>query len=217
MHPALLRRFIESVALMMQPITPHWSEIIYELLTAGQGGSVVTQSWPAYQPSDPMIRKQFVFFKNFLKTIRAESLKQKNVRQVLIFTASSYTAKRVVVLQYMQTQCDASGKFAQSFIKDLRAFIESTEELKGEMKEMMQFGSFMRDEAEDRGVDALAVTLSFDQIDILRENHAYLQKVLEVEDVVIQDVRDVTVTEHQRRAAQAVPGKPSFLFVSNKK
>eukprot|EP01040_Poterioochromonas_malhamensis_P011910 gene11910-12995_t len=58
-------RFIESVALMMQPITPHWSEIIYELLTSGQGGSVVTQSWPAYQPSDPMIRKQFVFFKNF--------------------------------------------------------------------------------------------------------------------------------------------------------
>eukprot|EP01040_Poterioochromonas_malhamensis_P011908 gene11908-12993_t len=173
MHPALLRRFIESVALMMQPITPHWSEIIYELLTSGQGGSFVTQSWPAYQPSDPMIRKQFVFFKNFLKTIRAESLKQKNVRQVLIFTASSYTAKRVLVLQYMQTQCDASGKFAQSFIKDLRAFIESTEELKGEMKEMMQFGSFMRDEAEDRGVDALAVTLSFDQIDILRENHAY--------------------------------------------
>eukprot|EP01040_Poterioochromonas_malhamensis_P012199 gene12199-13338_t len=156
MHPALLRRFIESVALMMQPITPHWSEIIYELLTSGQGGSFVTQSWPAYQPSDPMIRKQFVFFKNFLKTIRAESLKQKNVRQVLIFTASSYTAKRVLVLQYMQTQCDASGKFAQSFIKDLRAFIESTEELKGEMKEMMQFGSFMRDEAEDRGVDALA-------------------------------------------------------------
>mmetsp|Transcript_18127 Transcript_18127/g.19643 ORF Transcript_18127/g.19643 Transcript_18127/m.19643 type:complete len:1074 (+) Transcript_18127:71-3292(+) len=169
MHPALLRRFIESVALMMQPITPHWSEIIYELLTAGQGGSVVTQSWPAYQPSDPMIRKQFVFFKNFLKTIRAESLKQKNVRQVLIFTASSYTAKRVVVLQYMQTQCDASGKFAQSFIKDLRAFIESTEELKGEMKEMMQFGSFIRDEAEDRGVDALAVTLSFDQIERIDE------------------------------------------------
>jgi leucyl-tRNA synthetase len=130
MHPALLRRFIESVALMMQPITPHWSEIIYELLTSGQGGSVVTQSWPAYQPSDPMIRKQFVFFKNFLKTIRAESLKQKNVRQVLIFTASSYTAKCVLVLQYMQTQCNASGKFAtQSFMKDLRAFIESIEEL----------------------------------------------------------------------------------------
>ena len=45
----------------------------------------------------------------------------------------------------------------------MKAYMESEEDLKPSMKLLMQFGSFMRDEAKDRGVDALATELPFDQ------------------------------------------------------
>lgn len=164
MHPDLVSRFAKSLSLMMQPICPHWSEVIYELLPS-TNASICTELWPEFVPYNPNLRKEFLFFKSFLKTIRNAALKQKS-KFVFIFTASTYEQKKIEVLEFMQRSF-SNGTFAPTFLKDLKGFIEGNEALKKDTKNLMQFGSFMKSEAEERGLEALMVSLSFDQVSIL--------------------------------------------------
>ena len=46
-------------------------------------------------------------------------------------------------------------------------FLEGNEVLKKDTKVLMQFGAFMRDEAKERGPDALATVIAFNQRAIL--------------------------------------------------
>ena len=48
-------------------------------------------------------------------------------------------------------------------------------EFKKDTKILMQFGAFMRDEAKDRGLDALALESPFDQLAILEVIEFFLE------------------------------------------
>jgi hypothetical protein len=67
----------------------------------------------------------------------------------------------------MQTQCAGSGKFPETFVKDLKPWLESQPHLAASTKLLMQFAAFMKGEAEERGVDALATVLPINQRAIL--------------------------------------------------
>jgi hypothetical protein len=67
----------------------------------------------------------------------------------------------------MQTQCDGSGKFPETFVKDLKPWLEGQPHLAASTKLLMQFAAFMKGEAEERGVDALATVLPINQRAIL--------------------------------------------------
>lgn len=67
----------------------------------------------------------------------------------------------------MQTQCDANGLFPETFVKDLKPWLEGQPQLAASTKLLMQFAAFMRDEAKERGVDALATVLPINQKAIL--------------------------------------------------
>ena len=56
----------------------------------------------------------------------------------------------------------------------------------------MQFGAFMRDEALERGVDALAIEMSFDQKAILYENIKYISAALDCNDISFINVDTTT-------------------------
>jgi leucyl-tRNA synthetase len=167
MHSAVLSRFIDSVVVMMAPICPHWSENIWtEIL--GKPTSVCDASWPACSPFDPLMRKKYSFFKEFLKNARQAILKLKQPTQLAeVYLASTYDANKIIVLEYLQTQISASGKFPDDILSKLKEFLASREDLKKETKTLMQFGSFMKAEAEVCGPDILATELSFDQKAIL--------------------------------------------------
>lgn len=83
------------------------------------------------------------------------------------FFALPLSTTRPQVLQYMQGQCDAQGTFPATFVKDLKPWLEGQERLKANTKALMQFAAFMRDEAGERGVDALATVLPINQKAIL--------------------------------------------------
>jgi leucyl-tRNA synthetase len=163
-------RFIKALILMMQPITPHWSETLYELF-ADPSQSVCTALWPEYAPVNGQLRKEYDFLKSFVKNVRTGTVKQKaaNANALRIFVAHTYEPKKIALLQFMQTQTQ-DGKFDADFTRKLRTHIESTPELKRDMKTLMQFGQFMKAQAEERGVDALAEKLSFDQVALLKVN-----------------------------------------------
>jgi leucyl-tRNA synthetase len=211
MHRTVVLRFIEALTVMMAPITPHWCELIWGLL--GHTTSVCDARWPAFQPCDKNIRKEYIFFRDFLKNFRLGSIKLKVAapKCAHVYLASTYEPLKIEVLQYMQTQCDAQGKFPATFVKDLKPWLESQPHLQAATKVLMQFAAFMRDEAEERGVDALATVLPINQKAILEENRVYLMAALELTEVAFHDVDgDADVPGDKKKSVQAVPGKPSF-------
>jgi hypothetical protein len=165
------------------------------------GRSVCNELWPVAVTADPTIRKEYNFFKSFLKLIRTTASKSaKGAKVCHIFIASTYETKKIKILQFMQKQCDSiTGQFSASFLTDMKTFIETSPDIldpermlalnkvketiepgnekqekewlkkvKAETSPWMQFASFMKSEAEERGFDALAETLSFDQYSILQ-------------------------------------------------
>ena len=174
-------RFIYALVIMISPICPHWSEGIWSKLREASeknilgdiplmSESVCTSPWPSFDAYDKLVRKQYIFFRDFLKNARQAAIKSKvhGPKSVIVYLASTFEEKRIVLLRWMQKTCDADGSFPDDLIKRMKDFVESDNDLKKDTKLLMQFGAFMRDEARDRGLDALAEVAPFDQMAILK-------------------------------------------------
>ena len=169
MHDTILSKFINALVVMISPVCPHWSENVWGLI--GGQGSVANASWPSFTPYDRLIRKQYLFFQDFMKNIRQANLKTNAsgpTKQAEIYVATIFEPKKVKLLQFMQTLCEADGSFPADLLKTMKSFVEGDAFLKPDTKGLMQFGAFMRDEAKERGQDALATEMTFDQKYILQ-------------------------------------------------
>lgn len=167
LHATIIRKFIESVVVMISPICPHWADNIWEML--GNKGSVAASSWPSFNLYDKHLRKQYSFFRDFIKASRLAVLKQKvnGPKGGYIYVSSTYDSNKTTVLEFMQDLWKVKQSFDQEFPRQLKSFLESNPTLKPETKNLMQFGAYMRDEALDRGFDALSTEIPFDQLYIL--------------------------------------------------
>ena len=159
MHAIVVKRFIHALVVMMSPICPHWSEHLWEVL--GEAFTVCDAAWPSFKPYDKLVRKQYVFFREFLKNARLGflivKLPAEGVKGAYIYLASVYEEKKVEMLKFLQSICSTSGEFPADLMGRMKDFCEGNPDLKSSTKILMQFGAFMRDEAKDRGQDALAV------------------------------------------------------------
>ena len=218
MHKLVLQRFVIALTIMMTPITPHWCEHIWESM-GHKDTSVCDATWPiSDQPYDKLVRKQYVFFRDTLKNARQACIKSKvtGKKKAFVFLASTYDNKKKEVLKYLASVCSADGQFPETLLKDMKVFFESNQELKKETKNLMQFGAFMRDEAKNRGPDALGLDQPFDQKIILEENKEYIMKSLEVADIQIfyNGEEGIPSGAAPKKLDQIIPGKPEFSFLA---
>ena len=229
MHSTAVMKFIEAVTIIMSPITPHWSENIWRFVLC-KPGSVVTTSWPAYVPYNPIIRKEYLFFKDFMKRIKGDIVKAKfnpvgadgvNTKAINVFISSIYSETKKSTLRFLQEQVrsntDGKCEFPADLIKRLQEFLSSDAELKKETKALMQFGAFMRDECLERGLDAIAIDMSYDQKRILQDNSEFIAKALEIAHCFFYNESEVATGASnidQRRVVLATPGKPSYQFLN---
>lgn len=222
-HNTVILRYISAIVVMMAPITPHWSENIWGMLdpatrraSSGRSSSVCDALWPSYSPYDRALRKQYVFFREFMKNIRQGAIKLKiaSPKAAHVFIASIYEDKKVSMLKMLQSVCDDAGNFPADLMKRMKDFCEGDPALKKDTKLLMQFGAFMRDEAKDRGRDALAFEMTFDQKAILEENVTYIKRSLELKEVSFYNIEEGVFPPgvDKKKADAAVPGKPSFSF-----
>jgi leucyl-tRNA synthetase len=174
----VILRFIEALVIMMSPITPHWSEHIWSTII-GKTNSIVNESWPVNKSYDRDLRKQYNFFNEFMKNTRQAILKFKptgNNKNMQVYISPKFESNKIIVLKYMETLITES-KFSfedkddkEKITGNLRKFIETHSTLNTTPKlvnDMMQFAAFMRDETKERGIDALATEMTFDQKAIL--------------------------------------------------
>lgn len=213
LHGAITRRFVEALLLMMQPITPHWSEAMFEKVFGPTSGSVCMAAWPAAQPVDALLRKEYGFLKAFIKGARLAALKVKGKagqgKTARVFVAKSYEDKRVEVLRFLQQQ---PMPLPATLPKDMKAFLEARDDLRADTMALMQFGMFMKDEVAERGPDALSLELLFDQAALLREHADYIKSVLELTDLQVFEDGQGVAPEDRKKADAAVPGKPSYAI-----
>jgi hypothetical protein len=151
-----------------------------------------------------------------MRDIRLATIKIKiaNPKCSYVYLASTYEEKKVRVLQYLQTVIDGAGKFPSDLMKLMKDWIESNADMKKDAKLLLQFGAFMRDEANDRGPDALATEMAFDQKAILEENIMYITKALDLAEVTFYNIETAgeIAGGDKKKIESAVPGKPSYSF-----
>ena len=231
LHKDVMERFVHALVVMMSPITPHWSEELWSVVKIPGGGdkssTVCDAKWPPFNPYDRLMKKKYNFFRDTLKNMRQTLLKDKKIKKGDVggyfYYASVYEPSKIECLKWLQSQAvDSTSspggiEFPADLMKLIKPWLESDPALKKATKDLMQFASFMKAEAIDRGLDALAEVLPFDQKAIFEENLAYIQATLNLKEISFYDLsEEATVAAgipgNKKAFGSTVPGRPQVSF-----
>jgi leucyl-tRNA synthetase len=208
MHEGLVRKWAESLLILICPICPHWSETMWKDL--GKEGLAVKAPWPVAAEEDKLLTRQAKFLRDSLKSFRnAAGKAKKGWKSATILVAEDYPEWKVNALLWMQSQYDKStGSFPATFMKDLKEWSAANVSDKKQIKLTMQFVSFQKREVEEVGETGMDVKCPFDQLAILSESIAYIKSQLSLEEVGIGKVDDPELAVPDRTSQNVSPGKP---------
>jgi len=217
-----VRQWAEWQALMMTPITPHWSEAMWELL--GKPGCIVHAPWP--KPSvaeDAQITAagEYLFdVAHALAAALVNRAKKKPAKgkeaapldkpnQVNLYVAQSWPRWKEIVLDMLRAHFNAETSEVNPAVMPL---LNKNEELlsfnKG--KQVSTFAAMVIKEATTKGAAAFALSMPFDEHAILKDNLPYLCANLAVSAVHLYT--DAVVGPEAEVQTTAVPGKPQPHF-----
>jgi leucyl-tRNA synthetase len=211
MHGEVIRRWAESIVILICPICPHWSEMMWKKL--GKDGLAVKAAWPVAGEEDKLLTRQAKFLRDSLKAFRSLAGKaKKGWGNASVLVSDSYPQWKIDTINWMQGQYK-DGKFADSFMKDLKDWSAKSAADKKMIKFTMQFASFMKNEVADVGPKAMDVQLPFDQKTVLEESLKYLQSQLAIPEIDIIKVDEENGRDVPSKFLENVaPGKPSLWF-----
>jgi len=216
----LLKQWVEWSALLMVPITPHFSEGLWKLL--GKPGCIVHARWP--QPAgaeDAALTSSGEFLFDVSHSLSAALVNRdkkkkgpaepsKKPNQVNLYVAKAFPRWKEIVLELLQQAFDpATNTCADSVMKqDIPNSAELQAFNKG--KQVPQFAAMVREEAKSKGAAAFALAMPFDEETVLRDNLPYLCSTLGVAAVhLFTEAHELPEPEVM---ASAVPGKPQANF-----
>eukprot|EP00571_Detonula_confervacea_P016849 CAMPEP_0172299366 /NCGR_PEP_ID=MMETSP1058-20130122/1709_1 /TAXON_ID=83371 /ORGANISM="Detonula confervacea, Strain CCMP 353" /LENGTH=1113 /DNA_ID=CAMNT_0013008811 /DNA_START=70 /DNA_END=3411 /DNA_ORIENTATION=- len=208
MHEGLVRKWAESLIILICPICPHWSETMWKDL--GKDGMAVKALWPTAGVEDKLLTRQAKFLRDTVKNFRASVGKaKKGWKMATILVAMDYPQWKIDALLWMQSTYDkASGSFPNTFMKDLKGWSAANVSDKKKIKLVMQFVSFMKREVDDVGEMGMDIKCPFDQLTILNESLAYIKSQLNLEELSVGCVDDAELAVPERTAQNVSPGKP---------
>jgi leucyl-tRNA synthetase len=210
MHEAAVKKWCESIVIMICPICPHWSEKVYKKI--GGNGYAVLAPWPVAGEEDKLLSRQAKFLRDNLKHFRAQVGKaKKGWKESSIMVTDSYPDWKVETLLWMQGKYD--NGFPSDFMKQLKEKCKSIKDKKL-IKFTMQFASFTKREVEEVGPSVMETTLPFDQMAILEESTAYLKSQLNIENMTFIKLDDAEASAGvpDRMKESVVPGKAHMWF-----
>ena len=211
MHGDAIRRWVESIVILICPICPHWSEMVWKKL--GKEGLAVRAPWPEADEEDKILTRQAKFLRDSLKSFRTLAGKaKKGWTQASVLVSDSYPQWKIDTLNWMQEQYK-DREFPASFMKDLKDWAGKSASDKKMIKFTMQFASFVKNEVQDVGPMAMDVQLPFDQKEILVEVQKYLQAQLVIPEIdVLKIDGDEGAQVPEKFSENVTPGKPSLWF-----
>jgi leucyl-tRNA synthetase len=213
MRADIIRRWAESLIILICPVCPHWSESMWRKL--GKNGLAVKAPWPTAEPVDNILTRQAKFMRDAIKYFRGQQGKAKkgwNTASILV--SDSYPQWKIDTLMWMQGQYNGdTASFPDSFMKDLKDWTGKNIQDKKMLKFTMQFASFMKAEVETVGSMAMDVQLPFDQKETFVASERYINSQLSVPhvNVIRLGTDDEGAADVPEGVAEIVtPGKPSL-------
>jgi len=206
MHKSVISKWIEAVIILICPICPHWSEKIWSKI--GKEGMAVKAPWPTADVEDKLLTRQAKFLRDSLKKFRGIVGKaKKGWTSASIVVTNSYPEWKENILKFMLEQYSEDTGFSATFMKDMKKWSAQNVTDKKMIKGTMQFGSFVRAEAEEVGLVAMDSELPFDQRAILDVSLTYLKSQLNLPAL---DILDPKTSEDipERIVGMISPGKP---------
>jgi leucyl-tRNA synthetase len=206
MHRDTVKKWSEALVILICPICPHWSENMWSKL--GKEGLAVKAPWPVADEEDKLLTREGKFLRESLKRFRGLAGKaRKGWTSASLLVTKYYPQWKIDVLTFMQEQYSEDSGFPATFMKDIKKWCGENVEDKKMIKDVMQFASFMKDEANEVGKVALDLELPFDQQSILEGSLTYLKTQLNLPDVDILDLNSAEGVP-DRIAEQVLPGRP---------
>lgn len=220
MHMDKIRRWAETIVILICPVCPHWAENMWTH-KLHKTGLAVKAPWPSSDKAeDKLLTRKASFLRDSLKSFRATVDKaKKKTTSVTIVVSDSYPQWKKDTLLWMHDQYnDDDGGFQNSsFMKDLKTWSATAPHAKDKkmVKFTMQFASWMKREVEEVGPMAMDVKMPFDQADIMTQSQKYLLSQLKMETITVinLDTAEDTSMVPAKMKENVSPGKPS-LFMS---
>ncbi|GLH12065.1 Leucine--tRNA ligase, cytoplasmic [Gryllus bimaculatus] len=221
MHQDLILRFIEVQALLLAPICPHVAEHVWELL--GKKGSIVCAPWPQAGPVDEILIKSSAYLMDTAHSFRIYIKNQTQPRKprkgeevsqaekptcAVVYVAKTFPRWQSLVLTTMKELYDKHGELPDN--RSISSEMGSKAELKKYMKRVMPFVQTTKEKMQSIGVDALNLTLDFDEMNVLANNRLYLENTLGLEEIILKytDEAPENIREECR------PGNPNLSLTT---
>ena len=214
-HAAVVRRHVETLALLMMPLAPHTADYIWtEIL--GHPQSIMHARFPvATAPVDMGLEQASAMIETVISEIRQSLLKAQKKKvvptEVFIYAAAAYHPWQQNSLKLLAVIQQENGG---SIPKDVTKLVMARKEpwmTKDQTPEIMAFIAFARDLATKFGPQALSITPLNDDLAVLRACHGYLQSQAGIT-VTLRSADDATTPEHAATRGKARPGEPSVAL-----
>jgi leucyl-tRNA synthetase len=207
-HEGVVRKWAESLIILICPICPHWSETLWKDI--GKTGLAVKAPWPTVGEEDKLLTRQAKFLRDSLKNFRTAAGKaKKGWKTATILVAEDYPEWKVNALLWMQSQYDnTAGSFPSTVMKDLKMWTNENVSNKKQKGLTMQFVSFVMGEVREVGEVAMDIKCPFDQFAILGESLDYIKSQLGLEELGVGRVDDQELSVPERTSQNVTPGKP---------
>ncbi|XP_046369849.2 leucine--tRNA ligase, cytoplasmic-like [Haliotis rufescens] len=214
MHRDLVLRFIEVQVLMLSPICPHLSEHIWGLL--GKPDSIMKAAWPAGGPIDEKLVQASEYITDaaheFRIRLKAYSAAGKGKKappapsQATVWIAKTFPPWQSAVLTKLKELHKPETGLPEN--KVIATELKDRPELKKYMKKLMPFVQLVKENFAKQGMKALALTMDYDETEILKTSLKYLTYTLELERIDIRFSEDANEKVQQ----DCCPGKPFITY-----
>lgn len=230
-----MRRFLDALCVMLAPITPHFSEHLWERLGHGGAGgssSVSRASWPAAGEADAALLASDAYLSAQLHAARNAITKASGVKPskvakgaqatlarptgVNVFIAAGWPEWQRSTLALLRsmwdpaTHGDANAGFPADVITRVKDAAMADAALKPLLKKIMELASLTTRAMKGRTTltAELDMRMPFDELRVWTENIEYVRKTLDLPGTVrVLRADDASLSTQEARAALDPLGK----------
>lgn len=207
MNKNLILKWIETQAIILSPICPHASEVIYTLLPGNESKTILDSSWPQVVSSDEVLLRSYYYLLDSIHSFRVrlaafitsqskgkgkgkggdQNVGAKNIDKpthATIYVASKFPQWQQLILQELRSSYEKNGKLPEN--KELAATLGKMSDLKKYMKRVMPFVELRKQMFLKSGASVFDETCSFDEAQVLKDNITYIKSTLDLIEITVE-------------------------------
>ena len=220
MHVDIVKRYSETIVLLLQPFAPHAAEHMWSDILGHTTPAAVTP-FPVAAPMDYGLRVSSRLISDVVKDLRNQIMKNAKKRgpidEMFVYVAPAYLPWQASGLATLRSIFEANGNaLPADTAKQVMARKESwmTKDI---MQDVMAFIAFAKSNADKFGPIALSDTPAVDDLALLNSVADHIAKQIGISKVTILSRDDMSMDEHKVAKSKARPGEPTTAFPPLKK